>query len=125
MNNLIQDLRYAMRQLRKNAGFTAAALLTLTLGMGASTAIFSDVHAVLLKPLAYRDSDRLVLITEGATPVRFDEIAASSHCYEEVGAFASGFENASLSGSGEPEVIKGARVSANYLHILGVSPLLG
>src|SRR5258708_34367849 len=88
MNNLIQDLRYAWRQLRKNPGFTAVALLTLTLGIGANTAIFSVVHAVLLKPLRYHDPDRVVLVSEGATPVRFEELLAASRSYTEMGPFA-------------------------------------
>jgi predicted permease len=125
MNSLIQDLRYALRQLRKNPGFTAVALLTLTLGIGANTAIFSVVHAVLLKPLAYHDPERVVLVTEGATPVRFEEMTAASRSYTELGDFAVGFEEMALSGAAEPEMLKGARVSANFLHILGVSPLLG
>ena len=125
MNSLIQDLRYALRQLRKNPGFTAVALLTLTLGIGANTAIFSVVHAVLLKPLAYHDQERVVLVTEGATPVRFEEMTAASRSYTELGDFAVGFEEMALSGAAEPEMLKGARVSANFLHILGVSPLLG
>jgi putative ABC transport system permease protein len=81
MNNLIQDLRYAWRQFRKNAGFTAVALFTLSLGIGANTAIFSIVHAVLLKPLGYHDPDHVVLVTEGATPVRFEELLAASRSY--------------------------------------------
>src|SRR5216684_77743 len=125
MHNLIQDLRYALRQLRKNPGFTAVALLTLTLGIGANTAIFSIVHAVLLKPLGYHDPDRVVLVTEGATPARFAELMAGSRSYTELGDFAVGFEDMALSGVSEPEMLKGARVSANFLHILGVSPLLG
>ena len=125
MNNLIQDLRYALRQLRKNPGFTAVALLTLTLGIGGNTAIFSVVHAVLLKPLEYRDPDRVVIVTEGATPVRFAEMMAGSRSYTELGDFTVGFEDMALSGAGEPEMLKGARVSANFLHILGVSPLMG
>ena len=125
MDKLIQDLRYALRQLRKNPGFTTVALLTLTLGIGANTAIFSVVHAVLLKPLGYREPDRVVLVTEGATPVRFEELMAASRSYTELGDFAVGFENMTLSGVTEPEMLKGARVSANFLHILAVSPLLG
>src|SRR5437879_3113347 len=125
MNNIIQDLRYALRQLRKSPGFTAIALLTLILGIGGNTAIFSVVHAVLLKPLEYRDPDRVVIVTEGATPVRFEEMVAGSRSYTELGDFAVGFEEMALSGAGEPEMLKGARVSANFLHILGVSPLLG
>src|SRR5882762_8271349 len=125
MHNLIQDLRYALRQLRKNPGFTAVGLLTLTLGIGANTAIFSVVHAVLLKPLGYRDPERVVLVTEGATPVRFEEMTAASRSYTELGDFAVGFEELALSGVAEPEMLKGTRVSANFLHILGVSPLLG
>jgi putative ABC transport system permease protein len=124
MSGLLQDLRYALRQLRKNPGFTTVALLTLTLGIGANTAMFSVIHAVLLKPLEYREPDRVVLVADGATPIRFDEMVAASRCYTEVGAYA-GPEDMALSGIAEPEVLKGARVSANFLHILGVSLLQG
>ena len=124
MNAILQDLRYALRQLRKNPGFTAVALLTLTLGIGANTAIFSVVHAVLLKPLGYRDPGRLVMIAEGVTPIRLEELKASNQSYTEVAAIA-GPEDMALSGISDPEVLKGARVSANFLHLLGVNPLLG
>jgi len=124
MNAILQDLRYGLRQLRKNPGFTAVALLTLTLGIGANTAIFYVVHAVLLKPLGYHDPDRLVLVTEGATPVRFEEMVAASRSYTEIGAF-SGPEDMTLSRIAEPRVLKGARVSADFLRILEVSPLVG
>src|SRR5216684_1903131 len=124
MHNLIQDLRYALRQLRKNPGFTAVGLLTLSLGIGANTAIFSVVHAVLLKPLGYHDPDRVVLVTEGATPVRFEELLAASRSYTEIGSFA-GPEDMALSRIAEPRVLKSARVSANFLRILEVSPLVG
>ncbi|PYX58323.1 MAG: hypothetical protein DMG76_09245 [Acidobacteria bacterium] len=124
MNNLIQDLRYALRQLRKNTGFTAVALLTLSLGIGANTAIFSVVHAVLLKPLRYHDPDRVVLVTAGATPVRFEELLAASRSNTEIGSFA-GPEDMALSRIVEPRVLKSARVSANFLRILEVSPLVG
>src|SRR5438552_14087207 len=124
MNNLIQDLRYALRQLRKNTGFTAVALLTLSLGIGANTAIFSVVHAVLLKPLRYHDPDRVVLVTAGATPVRFEELLAASRSYTEIGSFA-GPEDMALSRIVEPRVLKSARVSAKLLRVLEVSPLVG
>lgn len=120
-----QNLRYAVRGMRKNPGFSIAVVLTVALGIGANVAIFSIVHAVLLKPLRYREPDRVVVIAGGATPVRFEELQASSKSYTEMGAFASGFENMSLSGVGEPEVLEGARVSSNFLHILEVNPLLG
>jgi predicted permease len=123
MNIII--LRYALRQLRKNPGFTVVALLTLALGIGANAAMFSVIHAVLLKPLAYREPDRVVLVTDGATPARFEEIAGTSRSYTEIGAFAIGTEDMALSGVAEPEVLKAARVSANFLQILGVSPLRG
>jgi putative ABC transport system permease protein len=125
MNRLLQDIRYALRQLQKNPGFTAVALLTLTLGIGANTAMFSVIHAVLLKPLAYSDPHRLVLVADGATSIRFDEMKAASRSYEEMGAYSVGPENLALSGVSEPEVLKGARVSANFLHVLGVSPVRG
>ena len=123
MNGFVQDLRYALRQLRKNPGFTAVALVTLTLGIGANTAMFSVIHAVLLKPLDYSDPDRVVLIADGATSIRFDEMRVASRSYTEIGAYAVGPEQLALSGVAEPEVLKGARVSANFLHVLGVSPL--
>src|SRR5580704_17019676 len=125
MNGLLQDLRYALRQLCRNPGFTAVALLTLALGIGANTAMFSVIHAVLLKPLQYGEPDRVVLIADGATSTRFDEMKAASRSYTEIGAYTVGPEELALSGVAEPEVLKGARVSANFLHILGVSALLG
>jgi predicted permease len=125
MNILIQDLRYALRQLRKQPGFTAVALLTLALGIGANAAMFSVIHAVLLRPLAYREPERLVFVAEGVTPIRFEDLKAASQSYTEVGAFAGGQEDMALSGIADPEVLKGTRISSNFLHILGVKPLLG
>src|SRR5438445_4104442 len=125
MENVFADIRYSLRQLRKSPGFAAVAILSLALGIGATTAMFSVIHAVLLKPLAYRESDRVVLITEGATPIRSDELITASRSYTEVGTVASGLEDMALSGVGEPEVLKAARVSSNFLHILAVRPLRG
>ncbi len=111
--------------MRKNPAFSVAVVLTIALGIGANTAMFSVIRAVLLKPLDYREPERVVWLTEGATPVRFEELRAGSRSYSAIGDFAGGFENMALSGAGEPEVLKCARVSANFLAILGVRPLQG
>jgi putative ABC transport system permease protein len=120
-----QDLRYALRTMGKNPAFAVTVVLTVALGIGANTAMFSVIRAILLKPLAYHDPDRLVLVTTGATPMRFEEILAESQSYTGLGAYAGGQENVALSGNGQPEVLKGARVSTNFLDIVGVRPLLG
>ena len=125
MFGLLQDLRYAARQLRKSPGFALFAIAITALGIGATTAMFSVIHAVLLKPLVYREPDRLVLLTKGVTPVRFEEMKAASHSYRGLGTYAGPMEQMALSGSGTPEVLNGARVSANFLDILGLSPVLG
>ncbi|MGA8151856.1 MAG: ABC transporter permease [Terriglobales bacterium] len=121
---LRQDLRYTFRKLRRDRVFTLVAVLILALGIGGNTAMFSVIRAVLLKPLPYRDPGRLVLVADGVTPIRFEELKAASRSYTEVGAF-TGQEDMALSGVGEPEVLKGARVSANFLQVLGITPLLG
>ncbi|MGH9345234.1 MAG: permease prefix domain 1-containing protein, partial [Terriglobia bacterium] len=77
LETLLQDLRYGLRQLRHNPGFTAVAIITLALGIGPNTAMFTVVRAVLLKPLSYSNPDRLVRITEGHTPVHFEETKAA------------------------------------------------
>jgi len=97
----------------------------IALGIAANTAMFSVVRAVLLKPLPYHEPDQLVLISEGATPARADELRQASHSYAEVGTFAGGFEDLTLSGAGQPEQLKGARVSANFLGVLGLTPSAG
>ena len=119
------DLKFGLRTLIRNAPFSALVVLTMGLGIGANTAMFSVVRAVLLKPLTYQEPERLMLVTEGATPVRAREISAGSRSYTAVGSYAGGLENLALSGDREPEVLKGARVSANFLRIVGVSPLKG
>jgi len=120
-----QDLKYGIRSMRKNPAFSIAIVLTIALGIGANTAMFSVIRAVLLKPLEYRDPDRIVLLTEGATPIRVEELMAASRSYSAIGDFAGGFENLALSGLGQPEVLHCARVSANFLEVLGVLPLQG
>jgi len=118
------DIRFAFRQFGRNRGFAITVILTIALGIGLNTAMFSVVDAVLLKPLGYRSPERLVLLSSGITPIHFDELISSAKSYDGLGAY-SGREDLALSGDGQPEVLKGARVSGNFLDILGVQPLLG
>ncbi|HXW22006.1 MAG TPA: ABC transporter permease, partial [Rhodomicrobium sp.] len=119
-----QDARFAMRTLRKNPTFAVIAILMVALGIGANTAIFTVIHAVLWKPLAFPHPDRLVHISDGATPTRFAEMKAAAQSFTDVGAFA-GTDDITLAGRGEPEVLAGVRISASFLRILGVEPVLG
>ena len=108
----------------RHRGFAVAVVLTIALGVGLNTAIFSVVRAVLLEPLGYGDPDRLVEWTGGATPVRYDAARAGAKLYTGLGAWG-GQESLAFFGDGVPEVLKGARVSANFLEILKVAPVVG
>jgi putative ABC transport system permease protein len=133
MQPLIQDARYGLRMLAKNPGFAAVAILTLALGIGANSAIFSAVNAILLRPLPYPDSNRLLRIW--ATDVRrganrdvasypdFKDWAAQSDSFEQIEAYGGRAYN--LSGGDHPERVEGVRVSAGLLPMLGIEPLLG
>lgn len=130
-----QDARYSLRGMRKSLAFTLTAVLTMAIGIGANTAIFTVVHAVLLKPLAYRDPGRLVqVIGDGPQhgvrdntfrQPQFDAIRPALRSFSSMGVYLDMPENMTISGAFEPEAIKGARVSANFLDILGIQPLLG
>jgi len=122
--DLWKDLLYAVRTMRQRPGFLATAVITMALAIGGTTAMFTVIRAVLLKPLAYRDPDRLVRISGGATTARFREMQAAAHSFTEIGAYARS-ENLTLSGGAEPEVLSGVYVSNGFLRILGVEPLLG
>jgi putative ABC transport system permease protein len=124
LENLWADVKFAFRQSGRNPGFAATVILTVALGIGLNTAMFSVINAVLLKPLGYHDPDRLVLPSSSVTPIHFDDLISSARSYEGLGAY-SGREDLALSGDGQPEMLKGARVSGNFLDILGVKPLLG
>jgi putative ABC transport system permease protein len=133
MENLAQDLRYGARQLRKNPGFTAVAVLTLALGIGANTAIFSVVNAVLLRPLPFAEANRLVWLggwvgndkEQGVTPADFLDYREQSQSFALLAASVSDTVSVNLTGDGEPERLKGALVTANYLDVFGVNPTLG
>src|SRR5882724_11673028 len=93
-----QDLRYALRTMRKQPGFAVTTILTLAFAIGANTAIFTVVRAVLLRPLHYTDPDRLVQIRGGATPVRYNEIKAGARLYIGIGAYLGQTEDVAVTG---------------------------
>jgi putative ABC transport system permease protein len=129
--NLFQDVRYALRTLRKRPGFALVCILTLGLGIGASTAIFSVVNGVLLRPLPYPNSSRLVRIEESHpgeiaanfTYASYLDLERESKSLESISAFRPWSFN--LTGDGEPEQATGALVSARFFSALGIQPLLG
>ena len=127
MSGLLQDLRYALRQLRRSPGFTAVAVLTLALGIGANTAIFSVVNAVLLRPLGYRDSDRLtVILHDGRNPVapaNLFEWQKQSHSFERMGA--AEYWTPNITRTEDTEKIWALRITSDILPMLGVQPALG
>jgi putative ABC transport system permease protein len=123
MNGLLQDLRFALRQLRKSSGFTIVAVLTLALGISDNTAIFSVVHAVLLRPLPYRDPARLISLNGGQSALDVADFAAQSHTLSSLGTF--GEWPLDLLGKGEPRSIPSALVGGSLFETLDVKPLLG
>jgi predicted permease len=128
-----QDVRYAFRGFARSPGFAAVAIFTLAVGIGANTAIFSVANALLLRPLAYAQPDRLVLIAGErkvdkltGVPlswVRFKQVNDGQRSFSGVAAFTS--ETFNLTGRGEPEQLAAARVSWNFFDVLGVRPALG
>ena len=131
MRNLLLDLQYAGRQMFKSPGFALIAVLTLALGIGANTTIFSVINGVLLNPLPYPHADRLVVLfhhkpnfTKGSISyLNFLDWQRDNRSFDAMAAYRYG--NAKLTGSGEPENLSGRMVSAGFFEILGVKPLLG
>jgi putative ABC transport system permease protein len=136
IEDVIQDLRYGLRQLRRNPGFTAVAVLTLALGIGANTAIFSVIDIALLRPLPYSHPEDLVDISSLRMNGNPEAIAADFRAWLEhgkaldsIGAFGLGFnsysEGANLTGTGAPARVRVVPVSVGFFHMLGVRPVLG
>ena len=128
-----QDLRFGLRMLRKSPGFTLVATLTLALGIGANTAVFSVVESILLIPLPFRDSDRLVAIwaTQKSQPARigasmpeFEDYKAQSHSFEYLANFLSGWTY-TWTGQGEPRNVNCTAISYDFFPMLGIKPYLG
>lgn len=133
METLFQDLRYAVRQLRRSPGFALLAAATLALGIGASTAIFSLVDTVLLRPLPYAEPDRLLEIFEGMPNLGFNRFPFSAPDFAYLRDHNQSFSAMAavqsveyeLSGAGQPERVKAARVSASLPQVLGVQRMVG
>jgi putative ABC transport system permease protein len=133
METFIQDLRYGVRVLLKSPGFTAVAVIALALGIGANTAVFSVVNTVLLKPLPYKDSDRLILmfgaslesgrVGGSVSPPDFLDYREQNTTLERLAAVSNA--SFSLTGGTEPERIQSARVSEGFFETLGINPLYG
>lgn len=133
IETLAQDVRYALRQLRRSPGFATVAILTLALGIGANTAIFSVVNTVLLRPLPYRDANRLVMVwgydhahgynTDQVSPSDFRDWQSQNHVFEAMAGSTDVMYT--LTGAGDPAPIIGYEFSAAYFHVLGVTPLIG
>src|SRR5450432_2767762 len=130
MNTLARDLRYALRAFRKSPGFIAAAVLSLAIGIGANTAIFSITSALLLRPLPYQAADRLVILWNRSlglgitqdwfSTAQYFDIETAQHGLEQVAIAIGG--NFNLTGQGEPERVGAIRVSSNLLPMLGAHP---
>ena len=133
METLFQDLRYGIRALLKSRGFAVVAVIALALGIGATTAIFSVVDAVLLRPLPYKNPERLTLIWHNYPQINLPQASICVPCYAEYRDLTSCFEQVAtvtgwavnLTGVGEPERLQGNRVSFNYFSTLGAEPAQG
>ncbi|HKC86328.1 MAG TPA: ABC transporter permease, partial [Blastocatellia bacterium] len=133
LETLAQDLRFGMRMMIKSPGFTAVAVLTLALGIGANTAMFSAVDAVLIRPLPYADAGRLVMIWDemsnigfpkhNSTPAEWREWRQNNTVFTDIAATQP--VQAILSGDGEPEEVPARKATANFWPLLGAQPLLG
>ncbi|HEU4768063.1 MAG TPA: ABC transporter permease, partial [Pyrinomonadaceae bacterium] len=133
METLLRDVRYGFRSLLKRPGFTAIALIALALGIGANTAIFSLVNAVVLQPLPYAEPDRLVWAwgkfpggnRASVAPLDYLDFRAQNKTFEQLAASFSGSVPVNLTGGGEPERLSAGAVTGNYFQTFGITPAIG
>src|SRR6476660_201996 len=136
MESLLNDFRFGVRMLRKAPGFTTVAVLVLALGIGANTAIFSVVNAVLLRPLPFREAERLVQVWHvppaksfpgmaqfSVSPANYLDWEKQNHVFEQMAIYR--FLLYSLTGTGEPESVSAVGASRDFFSVLKVQPLLG
>ena len=135
MDQLLTDLRYAIRTWRRNPGFVIVAIVTLALGIGANSTIFSVVNATLLRPLSFPDADRLMTVWKASirdpsdiniiSMPNYKEWRQRSRSFASLAIFDSAGRGYNLTGIAEPEQVSGVRVTASFFDVLGVPPLLG
>ena len=135
METLLHDLRYGFRMLRKTPGFTAVAVLTLALGIGANTAIFSVVNAALLRSMPFPEAGRLMMLFHAypklnlpratVSPTGFDYYRQNVQSFENLGAFSGWHSPQNLTGTGNPERVRAVSVTGSLFAVMGVQPLLG
>jgi ABC-type antimicrobial peptide transport system permease subunit len=126
IKDLNQDARYGLRQLRRSPGFTAVAVITLALGIGTTSAIFSLVNAVLLNPLPYQHPNRLVVLYSDHGSISYPNFldwVRDNHSFSALAAYR--LDNFSLTGVGEPERVAAEMISASFFPVLGVKPVIG
>src|SRR5579864_3197418 len=133
MRNFVFDLRYAARILRQNPGFAMVAIVTLALGIGGTTAIFSVLDPVLIRPLAYREPERLISVATYFPSVKLETLLSAdyaqfereSHVFESIAAYPHGLDTVNLVAAGAPVRASRVKVTPSFLSTLGVAPLLG
>ncbi len=123
LRQLLQDIRLSLRTLRKSPGFTAVAILTLALGIGANTAIFSVINGVLLSPLPYKDPNQLVALKENDSPPNVMDIQKQVRAFSQGGGI--NVEQMDYTGGTEPVQVRVGLIHAAFLETLGVQPMLG
>ena len=134
MGSVFQDIRYGLRSLARSPGFTVITVVSLAIGIGANTSIFSVIEAVVLRPLPYRDPSRLVLLADSQDSVDggflykdFESLKSENQTLQDIATYYrdSGFSRVTLASATGPLSVQGAFTSANLFPLMGVPPILG